>query len=205
MTRKAFARVFAVPRFRLAALGYFGHMWELYAVWALIGGYLAGSLDSPTAIAAGSFAVVGVGALGCAGGGWLSIKIGERRVASAALAISAACCLASPLIFDLGALAVLAFAVVWGLAVVADSPQLSALSARSCPPEYTATALTIQNGVGFAITIATLQLLPLLASEIGWQYAFLALAPGPLAGAYALSRLGRLEREQSLPAAESAP
>jgi MFS family permease len=194
---RAFARVFSIPRFRLTALGYFGHMWELYAVWALVGGYLAGVLDSPRSIAAGSFAVVFAGAIGCAAGGWISNRAGERRVATVALITSAACCLASPLVLDLGTPVVIAFAVVWGLAVVADSPQLSALSAKSCPPEYTATALTIQNGVGFAITIASLQLLPLLAAEVGWRSAFLALAPGPIAGAFALDRLRRLPPDEN--------
>ena len=183
---RAFARVFAIRRFRLAALAYFGHMWELYAVWALIGGYLAAVLDGARSIALGSFAVVAAGIVGCAGGGWLSRRIGEREVALAALVASASCCLLSPLVLDLGAAPVIGFALLWGVAVVADSPQLSALSAQSCPPEYTATALTIQNGIGFGITTASLQLLPFLASEVGWRFAFLALAPGPIAGAYAL-------------------
>src|SRR6185436_7704806 len=104
------------------------------------------------------FGVVASGALGCAGGGWLSRRVGERRVALGALFASCGCCLASGLAFQWPEPLLVAFLLVWGVVVVADSPQFSALAARYCPPEYTGTALTIQNGVGFAITLLTLRL-----------------------------------------------
>jgi hypothetical protein len=88
--------------------------------------------------------------------------------------------------------AVIALTLAWGVAVVADSPQLSALAARTCPPEYIGTALTVQNGIGFAITVVSIQLLPLAAESLGWRWVFTLLAPGPAVGAYFLWRLGRL-------------
>ena len=78
------------------------------------------------------------------------------------------------------------YVLLWGVVVVSDSPQFSALSARACPPEYTATALTVQNGIGFAITIASIQFLPIVAASIGWQWVFVCLAPGPALGAWIL-------------------
>ncbi|MBA3320265.1 MAG: MFS transporter, partial [Pyrinomonadaceae bacterium] len=80
---------------------------------------------------------------------------------------------------------------VWGVFVVSDSPQFSALAARHCPPEYTGTALTVQNGIGFAVTVFSIQLLPLLAAVVNWRWAFTVLACGPIVGAYFMWRLGR--------------
>ncbi|HEX6736663.1 MAG TPA: MFS transporter, partial [Vicinamibacteria bacterium] len=149
----------------------------------------AGGIDRVALVA---FLTVALGGLGCAAGGWISRRAGERRVALVCLVASAACCLLSAAAFDLAAPALVAFILFWGVVVVADSPQFSALAARYCPPEYTGTAFTVQNGVGFAVTLFSIQLLPLLAARVGWRFTFLALAPGPLFGAWAMARLGRL-------------
>jgi MFS family permease len=193
---RALVRVFGPADFRLNAFGYFGHMWELYAFWSLLPFFLAGRLrPSPAGIdrvALVAFLTVALGGLGCAAGGWISRTLGERRVALACLLASAACCLLSGLAFLWPAPALVAFLLFWGVVVVADSPQFSALAARYCPPAYTGTAFTVQNGVGFAITLFSIQLLPLLAARIGWRWTFLALAPGPILGAWAMVRLGAL-------------
>jgi MFS family permease len=185
----AAARVFRDPSFRLVALGYFGHMWELYALWSLVLFFVAGRGWSATDAAFVAFATVAAGALGCTGGGLLSRRIGERRVALGALVASAVCCGLSGFAYALPAAALVAFLVCWGIVAVADSPQFSALAARYCPPEYTATALTVQNGIGFAVTVASLQLLPLLAAQVGWRWVFTVLAVGPALGAVAMVRL----------------
>jgi MFS family permease len=188
----AAARVFREPSFRLVALGYFGHMWELYALWSLVLFFVAGRGWSASDSALVAFATVAAGAVGCVGGGWLSRRIGERRVALGALVASAACCALSGLAYALPAPLLVGFLVLWGSVAVADSPQFSALAARYCPPEYTATALTVQNGVGFAVTVASLQLLPLLATRLGWRWVFTVLAIGPALGGLAMARLRRL-------------
>jgi MFS family permease len=192
----AAARVFRDPSFRLVALGYFGHMWELYALWSLVLFFVAGRGWSATDSALVAFATVAAGAVGCTGGGLLSRRIGERRVALGALVASAACCAASGLAYALPSAALVAFLVCWGMVAVADSPQFSALAARYCPPEYTATALTVQNGVGFAVTVASLQLLPLVASRVGWRWAFTVLTAGPLLGALAMARLAHVRPDR---------
>ncbi|MGH9885871.1 MAG: MFS transporter, partial [bacterium] len=128
---------------------------------------------------------------GCSGGGWLSRSVGERRVALSALVASAACCVVSGFAFAWPEPALVGFLLVWGVVVVADSPQFSALAARHCPPEYTGTALTIQNGVGFAVTLLTLHLVPWTARHVGWRWAFTPLALGPLLGAWSMVKLGR--------------
>jgi hypothetical protein len=188
---RAAGRVFRDPAFRYTAFGYFGHMWELYALWSLVGFYLAGK--APRAeIALVAFATVGAGFVGCAGGGWISRRVGERRVALAALLASGTLCALSGLAHALATPALYAYLVAWGIVAVADSPQFSALAARYAPAEYTATALTIQNGIGFAVTVVSLQLLPLLAAHVGWRWVFTTLAVGPFVGAAFMARLGRV-------------
>ncbi len=188
---RAAGRVFRDPAFRYTALGYFGHMWELYALWGLVGFFLAGKAARPE-IALVCFATVAAGFLGCAGGGWISRRVGERRVALAALLASGTLCLLSGFAHALPAPALYAYLVAWGVVVVADSPQFSALAARYAPPEYTATALTVQNGIGFAVTVVSLQVLPLLAAHLGWRWVFTTLAIGPFLGALSMVRLGRV-------------
>ena len=180
-------RVFAHPPFRLTAFGYFGHMWELYAFWSLVSFYLAARFATEPAWSARlplvSFLVLSAGAIGCAGGGWISRTVGERRVALVSLLASATLCAGSGLAFLLDPAWLIAYLLAWGVVIVSDSPQFSALAARNCPPEYTGTALTVQNGVGFAITVVSIQLTAALAPRLGWRWAFVFLAVGPLLGA----------------------
>lgn len=188
-------KVFRHRQFRYTAFGYFGHMWELYAFWSLSAFYLGARFqeeasDWPGLIPALAFLTIGVGALGCAGGGWVSRSAGERKVALVSLVVSAACCALSGLAFSLPAAPLMVFILVWGVFVVSDSPQFSALAAKHAPSEYTGTALTIQNGIGFAITTVSIQLLPLVARSVGWRWAFTFLAVGPVVGAYFMMRLG---------------
>ncbi len=193
---RAALRVFASPAFRYTAFGYFGHMWELYALWSLVAFYLrdrfvgddAGWISAIPLIA---FATVAAGAVGCVAGGWISRRVGERQVALVSLLVSGGLCVLSGFAQALPAAGLVAYLLVWGVFVVSDSPQFSALAARYCPPEYTATALTIQNGIGFAVTVVSIQLLPFVAQRVGWRWAFVALAVGPLIGAHFMWRLGR--------------
>ena len=197
---RAAARVFAVPAFRYTAFGYFGHMWELYALWSLVVFYLRDRFTGADAAWSASipliaFGTVAAGSVGCVAGGWISRRAGERQVALVSLAVSGALCALSGFAQALPAAALVAYLLVWGVFVVSDSPQFSALAARYCPPEYTATALTIQNGIGFAVTVVSIQLLPLVAQRVGWRWAFVALAIGPLIGAHFMRRLATIERE----------
>ncbi|MCG8615438.1 MAG: MFS transporter [Desulfobacterales bacterium] len=184
---RAIRDAFAHPGFRAASLGYFGHMWELYALWAFIP--LLFKALVPGAPDAWTFAFFLVGFMGCSAGGLISLKIGSRRIASMALAVSAACCLISPLFHRIPLPVALILLMGWGMAVVTDSPQFSALNARFAPRAYVGSALTIVNCIGFFITILSIELLDLWISAWGIRYAFLPLALGPLFGWLSMHRM----------------
>lgn len=188
---RAFLRAFRIPDFRRSALGYFGHMWELYAFWGLLPLFLAARGLAPAQAAALTFAAFLAGAAGSAWGGFLSRRVGEARVACGALVLSGLACLLSPWAFVAPLWLLVPFLLAWGAAVIADSAQFSALSARASPRAYVGTALTMQNAVGFAVTFVSVALLPPLAAWAGWRWAFLALAPGALLGAWAVAPLAR--------------
>lgn len=196
---------------RLATLGYLGHMWELYAMWAWIGAYLAASFAAwrgggtgPRAMAvmpggeaaaaaaasAATFAVIAVGAAGCIAAGLLADRLGRVRVTVGAMAVSGACCLLAGPLFGLHPALTVGLCLTWGMAVVADSAQFSAAVAELSPPGLTGTMLTVQTCAGFALTLATIHLMPVLVARAGWGGAFAVLALGPALGCAAMLRLG---------------
>jgi MFS family permease len=194
----AAGRVFADRRTRLATLGYLGHMWELYAVWTWIAtfasaslGIGAGATPSSPAGSAVAFATIGSGAIGSAAAGLFADRIGKARVAAWAMVVSGSCCAAAGFLFHAPPPLLYLFAMVWGVAVVADSAQLSALVAQYSPRDQVGTALTIQMSAGFLLTMASIRLLPIAAAAIGWQWVFLCLVPGPVFGVMALRGLSR--------------
>lgn len=183
--------IFAIPNFRAAALGYFGHMWELYAFWTLVPTFIVVSAiasHSDAALSGWSFIVTAAGAIGCIVGGLWSRRIGSARVAAAALATSALCCALFPLSSTWGITAKIALLLVWGISVVADSPHFSALSAKACPPEMVGSALAFQNAIGFAISMVSIQIGAGIVENWGSTIAWLLL-PGPLLGLMGLRRL----------------
>jgi len=182
---------------RLANFGYFGHMWELYAMWTWAPAMFRAAM-TPRLAEAGSFIVIGSGAVGCIVAGLLADRIGRTVAASAAMAISGACCLAIGFLYGRSEYALLAIAIVWGASVVADSAQFSACVTELGDPRYIGTALTLQTSIGFLITTLTIRLLPMLVYAVGWRFAFVALAPGPFLGIIAMLRLRSLPEARLL-------
>jgi MFS family permease len=189
-------KVFRNRGVRLANFGYFGHMWELYAMWTwapvMIRESLALRGSAPSVAEATAFLVLGAGAVGCVAAGLAADRFGRTVVTSWAMGISGACCLVTGFLFGASPWLLFAVAAVWGASVIADSAQFSACVTELSDPTYMGTALTLQTCIGFLLTTITIELVPILVARVGWGWAFAALAPGPAFGVYSMLRLRAL-------------
>jgi MFS family permease len=171
-------------------LGYFGHMWELYAMWTWIATFATLSLGAgPRVGSMFAFVAIGSGAVGCVLAGRWADDFGKATIAGAAMVGSACCALLSPAFFGAPAIALLLLVIVWGFTVVADSAQFSALVADHTARTHVGTALTLQTSAGFLLTMASIWLVAYVSTLSGMRWAFLLLVPGPVLGAIAMRRL----------------
>lgn len=188
---------------RLANIGYFGHMWELYAMWAWFLAFASAAakegtspFGSPSMFA---FVVVGSGVIGCILGGALSDRIGRCLTTAGMMAVSGACALLIGFAFGGPAWLLALIALVWGISIIGDSAQFSAAVTELADPRFVGTALTLQVSIGFALTVLAIWLMPQIAELLGgWRWTFLALLPGPAIGAAAMLRLRTLPEAERL-------
>lgn len=182
---------------RLASFGYFGHMWELYAMWAWFVVFFAAHLRGAaprgeTDAALATFAVIGIGGIGCWLGGMAGDRWGRARTTIVMMAISGTCSVLIGALFTAPTWVLLIVSLVWGITVVGDSAQFSTLVTELADQSYVGTALTLQLALGFTLTIVTIWLIPWMERAAGWHWTFALLAPGPLVGIVSMVRLARV-------------
>jgi MFS family permease len=188
ITPRALALIWSDRRLRASVFGYFGHMWELYAMIVLVPVVMAARLDG-SAVSAASFWAIGAGFVGCAGGGLLARRLGSARVAHLQLATSGVCCVAAPWMLVAPVPLFLAWMLLWGATVSGDSPQFSTLTAQNAPPAVVGSVLTFSNCIGFAISVVSIELF--VRAAHAWPLALVLpwLAVGPALGLWMLRPL----------------
>ncbi len=182
-------------RFRLASLGYFGHMWELYAMWAWIAAFYGDVFESDRSASLTAFAVIAIGAAGSIYAGLVSDRVTRSDAAAIALRWSASVAVVMGFLLDAPKPIVVGAGLVWGFWVVADSAQFSTIVTEVTDPRYIGTSLTVQLALGFVLTVFTIFLVPIIRDAHGWGWAFLLLAPGPALGWWAMRTLKGLPAE----------
>lgn len=181
---------------RLAYIGYLGHMWELYAMWAWIGLIASASFaltmpvdDAGRLATLTAFLVIAIGAVMCLPVGWLADRFGKARLSMWVMVVSGCSALLAALTFGGPVWLVVLVLLVWGASVIPDSPQLSALVADHAPADQTGSLLTFQTALGFGLTMITVQVTPMFASLFGWPIVLCLMALGPVVGVLAMRAL----------------
>lgn len=176
----------------LVNTGYFGHMWELYAMWAWLLVFIreAGNGFSAAYSSFIAFLSIGSGLFGCIAAGIIADRFGRAATASGFLIVSGICCVAAGMLHAEPGWMLVVLLIVWGIAIVGDSPLFSTLVTELADQKLVGTALSLQMGVGYALTVLAIWLVPHVQHYLGgWQWAFLMLVPGPVIGALAMIKL----------------
>ena len=191
------ATVFRDRNLILANVGYLGHMWELYAMWAWLLAWLRSAFASDLGSATNfpsvlTFLAVAAGIPACILAGLCADRIGRTLTTAGLMAVSGTCAILVGLVYDGPTWLLCLVVLIWGFAVIADSAQFSAAITELANPSFVGTALSVQMGLGFGLTVVSIWLMPLLAEWLGsWRWVFIFLAPGPILGACAMLELRR--------------
>ena len=187
-------------RVRYAYLGYFGHMWELYAMWAWVGvatlasyRFSMGEAEAVSFSKLTAFLAIGLGGVASIVGGYVADRIGKAHVTIIAMTVSGLAAVATAATFGGPPWITFLIVIIWGIAIVPDSPQFSALVADASPPEIAGSLMTFQTAIGFALTIFTVQITPYVVELTSWPTVMVIMALGPAFGIWYMRKLKRLE------------
>lgn len=181
----------------LANVGYWGHMWELYAMWTWLPAFLLAS-EAPFwhgsaligVISGVSFLAIGAaGFVGALAGGWAADRWGRTHATIMAMTISGSMAVLIGLTYRGSPAWTFLVAIIWGISVIADSAQFSTAVTELSASDLVGSALTIQMAVGFLLTIGSIDLVGWLGPRWGWNHVMMLLAAGPLVGSIAMARL----------------
>ncbi|TMJ08363.1 MAG: MFS transporter [Bacillati bacterium ANGP1] len=176
---------------------YAAHNWELFGMRAWLPAFLTSlwvqrgmPLTSATARGATfSSLVLLASGLSNAAGGWLSDRLGRRRMIIVFLTASALCSGIIGWSPALGMPAVLMLALLYGLLVTADSSTISTAVTESATAETLGATLAVQSGLGFLVTAISPSLFGAVLDATGgiWGWAFLSLGVAALLGTAAVA------------------
>lgn len=184
--------------FLLCTVGYLGHMWELYAMWTWLLSFVRARLSAGGAAPGDlasilTFLIIAAGAPACVLAGAVADRIGRTFTTVALMMISGSCAAVIGATFNGPLWLFMLVGLIWGATVVSDSAQFSTIVTEAGIPSQIGTSLTMQLGAGYALTVVAIWLLPTVTHWLGgWQWAFLALVPGPIIGSCAMAMLRRL-------------
>lgn len=188
------------PAMRLI-IGYTGHSWELLGMWAWIPAFLAASFTASGvgmvraaelgAYSSASFHVMGV--IASSSMGWLSDKVGARRILISLATISAACSFFFGWLIGSPAMLVLGVGALYAFTAIGDSPILSSTLTQVVSASSLGAALGFRSLLGFgAGAVAPLAFGVVLdhvnavsGTRMAWGWAFVVLGLGGLVAIWA--------------------
>jgi len=192
---KAIGLAWSNKLIRYAYLGYLCHMWELYAMWTwlstLLGvsffyHYQQGFAEQLASLV--TFWAIALGGVAAILAGRLADRYGKANITIYAMLLSGGAALGTALSFGGPVWLTIFFAVIWGITIIPDSAQFSALVADDAPGELSGSLLTLQIALGFTLTIFTVQVTPVAALIFGWPTTIVLMALGPFFGIFAMRR-----------------
>ena len=186
----AWSVLFRDRRSLLLNVGYIGHTWELFGVWAWAPAFLIVSLGDRYALGAVGLGIAIAIMLHLSGFfssfsmGRASDRFGRRIVLIVMAAAGTACSFGFGWAGALPATLLLLFTALYGFAAIGDSAVLSTAMTESVPPEFLGRALAVRSilgiGIGSFAPSAFGAVLDASQPGQGWGWAFVALGIGGL-------------------------
>ena len=184
------AALFKDRRSLLLTVGYMGHCWELFGLWAWAPAFLIASLGGRFALGAVGLGIAIALALHLSAVfasftlGRASDRYGRRAVLIAVAAVGAVCSFGFGWSGALSPALLLAFAALYGFAALGDSSVLSTAMSEAVPADFLGRALAVRSilgiGIGAAAPVAFGAVLDLSAPGEGWGWAFVLMGLGGL-------------------------